>query len=104
MRSNLTVLNYGFYIDLAPYTASPQTGPALPLLRDPASSSTRVAVSTNARLQEVTDPYFRSFDMHFPDYWRFKEWEREFDDYVKHDNLPTLELLRLPHDHFGDFK
>jgi len=63
----------------------------------------RVAFPTNPRLQDITDPYFRSFDMRFADYWRFKEWEREFDDYAKHDNLPSLELLRLPHDHFGSF-
>src|SRR5215813_11327582 len=42
--------------------------------------------------------------MKFPDYWLFKEWEREFDGYVKSGELPNLELLRLPHDHFGDFK
>jgi DNA-binding beta-propeller fold protein YncE len=51
----------------------------------------------------VTDPYFRGFDQRFPDYWRFKEWEREFDDYVAHNNLPSLELVRLPHDHLGLF-
>jgi DNA-binding beta-propeller fold protein YncE len=54
-------------------------------------------------LHEVTDPYFRGFDQRFADYWRFKEWEREFDDYVKDNNLPSLELVRLVHDHFGDF-
>ncbi|HMC31687.1 MAG TPA: hypothetical protein VKL99_12695, partial [Candidatus Angelobacter sp.] len=43
------------------------------------------------------------FDMRFADYWRFKEWEREFDGYVQQGNLPSLELLRLPHDHFGNF-
>jgi len=73
------------------------------LLRDPATSGTRVAFPTNPRLMELTDPYFRSFDQRFPDYWRFKEWEREFDQHVKDGNLPSLELLRLNHDHFGDF-
>jgi DNA-binding beta-propeller fold protein YncE len=62
-----------------------------------------VATATKADLQKVTDPYFRGFDQRFPDYWRFKEWEREFDDYVAHDNLPSLELVRLPHDHLGLF-
>jgi len=33
----------------------------------------------------------------------YKEWEREFDEYVAHDNLPNLELVRLPHDHLGLF-
>jgi len=72
-------------------------------LHDPAATGTRVAFPTKAALEGITDPYFRSFDMRFADYWRFKEWEREFDNYVKHDNLPALELLRLPHDHFGNF-
>lgn len=103
LRAKLTVRNYGFYVNLAHYSATVDGGPALPLLHDPASAGLRVAFPTNPRLQDVTDPYFRSFDMRFADYWRFKEWEREFDDYVKHDNLPNLELLRLPHDHFGNF-
>ena len=41
--------------------------------------------------------------MKFPDYWQFKEWEREFDDYVAAGDLPNLLLVRLPHDHFGQF-
>jgi YVTN family beta-propeller protein len=103
LRARLTVRNYGFYVNLAHYSATPDGGPPLPLLHDPAAAGLRVAFPANPRLQDITDPYFRSFDMRFADYWRFKEWEREFDDYVKHDNLPNLELLRLPHDHFGNF-
>jgi len=103
LRARLTVRNYGFFVDLAHYSATPDGGPPVPLLHDPAATGVRVAFPTNPRLQDITDPYFRSFDMRFADYWRFKEWEREFDDYVKHDNLPNLELLRLPHDHFGNF-
>jgi YVTN family beta-propeller protein len=104
LRAHLSVRNYGFYIDLRHYTDSPKTGPAIPLLHEPAASSTRVAIPTSVSLQNLTDLYFRSFDQRFPDYWRFKEWEREFDDFVKHDNLPALEFLRICHDHFGDFK
>ena len=103
LRAKLTVRNYGFFANLAHYSSTPEGGPAVPLLHDPAATGVRVAFPTNPRLQEITDPYFRSFDMRFADYWRFKEWEREFDEYVKHDNLPNLELLRLPHDHFGNF-
>jgi YVTN family beta-propeller protein len=103
-RAKVSLRNYGFYIDLGHYSNSPDTGPAVPLLHDPAASHTRVAFPTKTALQDVTDPYFRSFDQSFPDYWRYKEWEREFDDYVKHDSLPSLELLRLNHDHFGNFK
>jgi YVTN family beta-propeller protein len=103
LRAHLTVRNYGFFSNLAHYSSTADGGPAVPLLHDPAAIGVRVAFPTNPRLQDITDPYFRSFDMRFADYWRFKEWEREFDEYVKRDNLPNLELLRLPHDHFGNF-
>ncbi len=33
----------------------------------------------------------------------FREWEREFDGYVAQGNLPNLMLIRLPHDHTGNF-
>ena len=76
----------------------------MPLLHHPAATHTRVAYPTRVALQAITDPYFRSFDQKFADYWRYKEWEREFDDYAKSDSMPNLELLRICHDHFGDFK
>ena len=103
LRAHLSIRNYGFFANIAHYSATADGGPPVPLLHDPAASNTRVAFPTKPALQDITDPYFRSFDMRFPDYWRFKEWEREFDAYVKGDNLPALELLRLPHDHFGTF-
>ncbi len=46
----------------------------------------------------------RGFDQAFPDFWRFKEWEREFNGFAQHQNLPSLELLRIEHDHFGSFR
>jgi len=104
LRARLSVRNYGFFANLAHYSATPEGGPPVPLLHLPAQTGTQVAFPANPRLQDITDIYFRSFDMRFADYWRFKEWEREFDDYVKHDSLPNLELLRLPRDHFGNFK
>jgi YVTN family beta-propeller protein len=103
LRSGLSVRNYGFFIDLSHYNHIPGDDPPIPLLHDPAASGTRVATATKANLQQVTDPYFRGFDQRFPDYWRFKEWEREFNEYAAHDNLPNLELVRLPHDHLGLF-
>ncbi len=104
LHAGLTVRNYGFFANLAHYSATTQGGPPVPLLHDPQRSGTRVAFPTKQALENITDPYFRSFDMRFADYWRFKEWERGFDDYARQDKLPSLELLRLPHDHFGNFK
>ncbi|HYX52512.1 MAG TPA: YncE family protein, partial [Candidatus Limnocylindrales bacterium] len=103
LRAKKTLRNYGFFVDLAHYSATKDGGPPLPLIHEPSKTYTQVAFPTKQALQGVTDLYFRGFDMRFPDYWRFKEWEREFDEYVRQDNLPSLELLRLPHDHFGNF-
>ena len=95
LRAKLVVRNYGFFT----------TGVSSdsPLERDPAAENVTVAVASNASLQGLTDPYFRGFDQRMPDYWRVKEWEREFDGFVKNGNLPNLELIRLAHDHFGTF-
>ncbi|HWX53468.1 MAG TPA: beta-propeller fold lactonase family protein [Verrucomicrobiae bacterium] len=95
LRAKLTVRNYGFFLTQASDDA--------PLAHDAAADKVVVAVVDNPRLQGLTDPYFRGFDQRFADYWRLKEWEREFDGYVKDGNLPNLELVRLAHDHFGNF-
>jgi DNA-binding beta-propeller fold protein YncE len=50
-----------------------------------------------------TDPYFRGFDNRFADFYRYREWAREFDGYERGNSLPRLELVRLMHDHMGDF-
>lgn len=43
------------------------------------------------------------FDNNFPDYYRYKEWEREFDANYASGGLPALSLVRLMHDHTGSF-
>ena len=101
-RAGLTVRNYGFLIDLTRYSG-PTPALQIPLLEDPHSANVTVAYSTNPTLRPVTDPYFRSFDNNFPDVFRFVEWQREFNQYVTHGNLPNLTLLRLMHDHMGNF-
>jgi hypothetical protein len=74
-----------------------------PLLREPFKDDAPVFVPTKAALQGVSDPYYRGFDMRLPDFWRFKEWEREFDGMIAKGNVPDLMLVRLPNDHFGSF-
>lgn len=102
MRAGLTVRNWGFFEDLARY--EPDAGKAqVPLEREPWKTKTRVAFPANPALIGVTDPYFRGFDQAFPDYWRYKEWEREFDSFAASGKAPNLMLLRLPHDHTGEF-
>src|SRR6185312_7284132 len=100
IRAGLTVRNYGFMVDLKPYDNPFHPTPLIPL---PYASHTRVAFPSNRRLAPVTDPYFRGFDVKFPDYYREAEWHREFEQYVARGNLPALSLVRLMRDHLGDF-
>ena len=103
LRAKLTLRNYGFFIDLTRYRLPDDIPAHLAPLRNPRAEGTAVAFATNADLAPLTDPYYRGFDERLPDYWRFKEWEYEFDEYVHNGNLPALELIRLGGDHFGDF-
>ncbi|HKW96758.1 MAG TPA: hypothetical protein VJN43_03450 [Bryobacteraceae bacterium] len=130
VRANLTVRNYGFFIDATRYFT---TTNAIPPIEDPASVGLPVAFPANATLASRTDQYFRGFDNAFPDYYRYAEWAREFDDgfFVPADRpaapegkpdaepsarvpvprdphprsagLPSLSLVRFMHDHTGSF-
>lgn len=104
LRAGLSIRNYGFFIDLERYSTNPEKKQNhIPLLLDPAATSTQVAYPANAALAPHTDIYFRSFDNAFPDYFRYKEWEREFDSKFAKSGLPNLSLVRFMHDHTGDF-
>ena len=104
LRAKLTLRNYGFFIDLARYGLPSQYAQfTIPELPDPFASKTQVAYSTSASLRPYTDPYFRGFDNAFPDYYRFTEWQREFTTKYASGNLPQLSLVRLMHDHTGNF-
>lgn len=102
LRAHLGVRNYGFYVDGTRYD---DRHPApIPVLRDPALSRTVVSFPADPALAKITDPYFRSFDLKLPDFYREREWEREFARNVVRKNLPALLLVRFMTDHTGDFK
>jgi len=103
LRAHQTVRNYGFFLDLARYAPEVPAKFAIPLEHNPAAARLRVAFPTNKELASVTDPYFRGFDNQYADFWRYREWEREFSGYEKKGSLPQLETVRLMHDHTGDF-
>jgi len=69
----------------------------------PGSVKCHRGLPTNAALAPYTDAYFRGFDHQFPDYYRFKEFEREIDTNYSQSGLPMLSLVRLAHDHTGNF-
>jgi DNA-binding beta-propeller fold protein YncE len=103
LNARKTVRNYGFeYIDLNRYFVDPSDPGYIPVLREPFKAGVVVSRATKPSLEANTDPYYRGWDMAIADFWLEKEWEREFDGFVANGNLPNLELIALPHDHFGD--
>ncbi len=103
LRHGLTVRNYGEHVDLTYYAT--QAGPLyIPISRTPFASHVRQATATKVDLRDRTDIYYRGFDQDVPDVFRYEEWKREFDGYVANGNLPDLEVMTVPHDHFGNFK
>jgi YVTN family beta-propeller protein len=104
LRAGLSVRNYGFFVDLSRYNLpGPAAKYSIPEVADPCKTRTQVAFPANQTLAPVTDIYFRGFDNSFPDYFRYKEFARDFDARYSHGGLSSLVLLRLMHDHTGDF-
>ncbi|VVM07865.1 partial phospholipase C, partial [Methylacidimicrobium cyclopophantes] len=103
LRRGLSVRNYGFFGDLTRYFLPPALPGGVALARLPFSAHRRQFYPVQQRLIPLSDPFYRGFDMRYPDYWRFREWQREFEAFCRNSSLPTLELVRLPHDHFGSF-
>ena len=102
LRHGLSVRDYGEQVDLTFYDAS--SGPLrVAPVRAPFAAHAIQAVTTKPDLANRTDPYYRAFDQTVPDVYRYEEWKREFDGYVANGALPDLEVMTVPHDHFGDF-
>jgi DNA-binding beta-propeller fold protein YncE len=104
-QAGLSVRDYGMIEDLDRYDL-PAPFDALfgiPLDPTPYADGVQVAFSASPFLTPYTDIYFRGFDNSFPDYYRFQEWNREFQQFDANGNLPNLSLVRLMHDHTGNF-
>ena len=100
IRAGLSVRNYGF-ADASIYdTGAPGF---VPVVREPFKEKRRIYTAGDRLLASRSDPYFRGFDQKLADYWRVLEWQREYDEQEVAGTLPALTLLRLSHDHFGDF-
>ncbi len=100
IRAGLSVRNYGF-ADASNYDEGAPG--AVPLIREPSKEQHRIYTPGDRLLASRSDPYFRGFDQKFPDYWRVLEWRREYDEQEASGTLPALTLLRISHDHFGEF-
>jgi DNA-binding beta-propeller fold protein YncE len=100
IRAGLSVRNYGF-ADASIYDIGAPG--AVPVVREPFKEKRRIYTPGDGLLAGRSDPYFRGFDQKLADYWRVLEWQREYDEQEAAGTLPQLTLLRLSHDHFGDF-
>jgi YVTN family beta-propeller protein len=100
-RAHLTVRNYGMEADTSRY--DPDDPDFLPLDRTPYAHHQVVMYPAYPDLMGVSDPYYRSFEPAYPDFYREREWEREFTGFAKDGKLPTLSLIYLPGDHMGNF-
>lgn len=100
IRAGLSVRNYGFS-DASDYDEGAPG--AVPVVREPFKEHRRIYTPGDRLLASRSDPYFRGFDQKLADYWRFLEWQREYDEEEASGTLPALTLLRLSHDHFGEF-
>jgi DNA-binding beta-propeller fold protein YncE len=96
-----TIRNYGWMAN-TPGSIGTIANP----ITDPFKAGVVQTTAANQLIYEngYYDPYFRAYDQAYPDYWRFNEWNREFQQFVANGKLPTLEMIRgLSHDHTGSF-
>lgn len=107
LRAGKTVRNYGFFIDLVFYDTNQQDptkpDPAnplyIPISATPFEAQIPQGPVTKPVLLDKTDIYFRGYDMKNADIYLYNEWLRD----LNQNGLPNLSLVRLPHDHFGNF-
>ena len=98
LAAGKTVRNYGFLVN---NIGSIGTRPA-PVI-DPFAAGIVQVGPLDPALAPHTDLYFRGYDQNYPDLWRYNEWKREFDQYVANGQLPSLSMVRISHDHMGNF-
>jgi len=93
-----TVRNYGMLVNNIG-----SIGTKAAPISDPYSVGEVQVRSLSTDLAQFTDVYYRGYDNNYPDLWRYQEWKREFEQYSSRGNLPNLSLVRLSHDHMGNF-
>ena len=98
LQAGLTVRNYGFLVGNIG-----SIGTKAAPISDPYSAGVVQVAALNPKLVGITDLYYRGYDQSYPDLWRYNEWKREFNQYVANGDLPSLSLVRLSHDHTGNF-
>ena len=98
LQAGGTVRNYGMLVNNIGSIGT-KSAP----ISDPFSVGEIQVAALDPVLAPITDVYYRGYDQNYPDLWRYTEWKREFDQYVASRTLPDLSLVRVSHDHTGNF-
>jgi YVTN family beta-propeller protein len=101
VRAGKSLRHYGFYTDYTYYFVPPPL--FIPISRTPFKDGIPQGPPLRPTLRDYNDAFYRGFDLSVPDSYHYEEWKREFDQYVANGNLPALEIMSLPLDHFGSF-
>jgi len=80
IKKNLSLRNYGEFVEEVEGTKNTYK-------------------SEDNDLDKYTCPDYPGFDLEISDLYRFKKWEKEFNEFVRNDSLPAFNLIRLPNDH-----
>jgi len=104
IRAGLTMRHYGLYAD-ENYYNDPYAGAPfyIPIVRNAFQQKVVQAVPVKKALLDKTDVYYRGWDLNTPDQYRFEEWNREFNEYIKNGKMPNFEMVDFMEDHFGNF-
>lgn len=98
LKAGASVRNYGMLVNNVG-----GIGTKAAPISDPFAAGEVQVAALVPELVPFTDSYFRGYDNNYLDLWRYREWKREFDAFVAQGELPNLSLLRLSHDHMGNF-
>jgi YVTN family beta-propeller protein len=101
LQAGKTIRDYGFLVNNIGAITDSSNNPII----NPFTAGVIQAIPVKNVIysNSYCDEYFRGFDQNYPDYWRYLEWNREFQQYVANGNLPSFEMVRLSHDHTGSF-
>jgi hypothetical protein len=88
LTAGKTVRNYGFFDD--------NIGSAVAY---PGNTAAIQVHPANPDLAPLTDLYYRGYDLNNADTYLFQEWQRDVDA----NGLANLSLLRMPHNHTGNY-
>jgi pimeloyl-ACP methyl ester carboxylesterase/DNA-binding beta-propeller fold protein YncE len=102
LRAGESIRHYGMYTDPTYYKIGAPL--FIRIVRNAYAQGVRQAPPVRPSLRGRTDLYYRGWDLDTPDRYRYEEWKREFDGYVRNGNLPAFESVCLMMDHFGLFK